>query len=101
MKKVVKGVDKFMNAKKITQNSFFRAALAAVFLLLIPFLGSWPWTRSDFIVMGVMIFTFGLGLDLVLKKSGKHKIIAAMAIVLLFLWLWVELAVGLFTNWGS
>ncbi len=90
-----------MNSKSITQNSIFRAALAAVGLLMIPLLLQWPWTRSDFIVMGVMIFVFGFMLDLVLKKAGKYKVAAAFAIVLLFLWLWVELAVGLFTNWGS
>lgn len=90
-----------MNSRSFMQNSVVRAALAAIGLLMIPFLFQWPWTSSDFVVMGAMIFVFGLALDLVLKKAGKYKVAGGIAIVFLFLWLWVELAVGLFTNWGS
>lgn len=86
---------------KVLQNSIFRAALAVVGLLMIPLILQWPWGREDFIVMGVMIFILGLVLDLILKKAGKYRVAGAIVIVLLFLWLWVELAVGLFTNWGS
>ncbi len=87
--------------KSITQNSIIRVALATGAILMIPLLLQWPWTRSDFVVMGTMLFVTGLMLTLVLKKAGKYRIPAAIAIVFLFLWLWMELAVGLFTNWGS
>jgi hypothetical protein len=80
-----------------------RPAFIAALLLLIPFLMRFDWTPSDFIVMGVMLFVVGLGIEFVATRTMQrsHKIIGAAIIVFLFLWLWVELAVGLFTNWGS
>lgn len=90
-----------MNTQSIMQNGIFRSALGSLAILSIPFLFQWPWTLSDFIVMGTMLFVTGNMLNFVLSKSGKYKIPAALVIVFLFLWLWVELAVGLFTNWGS
>ena len=91
-----------MKTKNIVmQNSFSRAALITAGALLIPLVFKWPWSSSDFIVMGTMIFVAASALSLITKKAGKYKVQAIIAIVLLFLWLWVELAVGLFTNWGS
>ena len=51
--------------------------------------------------MGAILFVTGLMLDLARRKMGKYRVGAGITIVVLFLWLWVELAVGLFTNWGS
>lgn len=51
--------------------------------------------------MGTMLLVAGLFITLALKKAGKHRALAVGGIVLVFLWLWAELAVGLFTNWGS
>jgi hypothetical protein len=99
------------------QTSLIRVALITVGILSIPFMAmqfNWAvpdpgsstadgvnWTLSDFIVIGTMIFVTGLLIELALKKAGKYRIVAVAGIVILFLWLWVELAVGLFTNWGS
>ena len=90
-----------MKIKTFTQNSIVRVALVTVAILMIPLLLGWPWGREDFIVMGTLVFVTGLMLTLVMKKAGKYKVYAGIAIVLLFLWFWVELAVGLFTIWGS
>jgi hypothetical protein len=90
-----------MKTTNIMPTNIFRIALGTALILLIPVLGKWPWTRSDFVVMGTMLFVTGLMLDLVMRKMGKYRVAAAVVIVVLFLWLWVELAVGLFTNWGS
>jgi hypothetical protein len=76
-------------------------ALGTGCLLLIPFIAKWPWTSSDFIVAGALIFIAGMALDVIWRKAGKYRVIASAVLVLLFLWLWAELAVGLFTNWGS
>lgn len=93
-----------------------RPALGALGILLVPFMlmqfgvmlydpGSGyetlNWTLSDFVVMGVMLFVAGLLLELAFAKAGKGRFIAAGVILFLFLWLWAELAVGIFTNWGS
>lgn len=88
------------------QNSLIRVAVGTALILLVPFvamrLGTGVnWDETDFLVMGVMLFTAGLMLELVMAKGGTYRIPAIVVIVGLFLWLWVELAVGLFTNWGS
>jgi hypothetical protein len=81
-------------------------ALAVGLILLVPlvamrFTGEVSWTLSDFVVMGALLFITGLGIDLAWRKMGKYRIVGAIVVVVAFLWLWVELAVGLFTNWGS
>jgi len=99
-----------MKATAITnvlpKNHLLRMALATVLLLLIPlvamqFSKDVNWSRSDFVIMGAIIFVTGLLLDLVITKGGKYRLAAAGVVVFLFLWLWAELAVGVFTNWGS
>jgi hypothetical protein len=59
------------------------------------------WTLSDFVMMGTLLLIVGIGLDLVYRKAGKYKTLAVIVIVGAFFWLWAELAVGVFTNWGS
>ncbi len=77
-----------------------------ILILLIPFIamqfdnGS-SWSVFDFVLAGVVLFVIGSVIDLAIQKAGKYKVWVIAAIVLVFLWLWVELAVGLFTNWGS
>lgn len=83
-----------------------RVALGTALILLVPlgamqFTDEVNWTLSDFVVAGVLLFGAGLLLDLAIRKAGKYRIAAAAAVVLAFLWLWAELAVGVFTNWGS
>ncbi|MBP7741322.1 MAG: hypothetical protein KA104_01350 [Candidatus Pacebacteria bacterium] len=70
-------------------------------LLLVPFLGNWSWTLSDYAVAGTLLFGVGVALNLLFRKAGKYRIPAAIVVVALFVWLWAELAVGIFTNWGS
>jgi len=91
-----------MKTNSILQNNIFRLLLGTAAILMIPLLGGWPWTRSDFIVMGALVFGTGLMVNLIMTiVDKKHRVLAAIGIVLLALWLYVELAVGLFTNWGS
>lgn len=90
-----------MKIRNIIHNRIFRIALGTGAILIVPLSFRWPWTRSDFIVMGTILFISGLILNLVIIRVGKYKVPAIVVIVLLFLWLWAELAVGLFTNWGS
>lgn len=98
------------------KNNAVRIGLGTLALLIIPLVltllnptahlnggmgGGWDWSPSDFVIMGAMIFGVGLLLDWTLRRGGKHRFIAAGVILFLFLWLWAELAVGIFTNWGS
>jgi hypothetical protein len=86
--------------------NIIRIAFITVGILLIPliamrFTGEVNWNISDFVVMGTMIFVTGLLIDFLRKRMGKYKIVGIFTVLLLFLWLWAELAVGVFTNWGS
>lgn len=59
------------------------------------------WKPGDFAVMGGLIFITLLLVNLVVARMGRYKAVGVLVIVLAFLWLWAELAVGVFTNWGS
>lgn len=63
--------------------------------------GGFDWSPSDFAVMGALLFGVGVALDLIWRKAGRYRVLGCAALVFLFLWLWAELAVGVFTNWGS
>lgn len=93
-----------------------RPLLATALILLVPFLlmqfrvglydpgSGWEtlnWTLFDFVVMGGMLFVAGILLELVLAQAGRYRVVAALAVAFFFLWLWAELAVGVFTTWGS
>jgi uncharacterized membrane protein len=103
--------NKTMEAKSmdiISRNGIFLwIALGTGLLLMIPlvamqFTSEVNWTLSDFILMGVLIFTVSSLFVLVARKVQKKSRLAVGAVFLLgFLWLWAELAVGVFTTWGS
>lgn len=87
-------------------NNIARILLGTLGLLLVPlvamqFTDEVNWTGSDFLIMGTLIFVTGLLIDWALRKAGKYRIITAIGIFVLFLCLWAEMAVGVFTNWGS
>ena len=86
--------------------SFIRAGLGTILILAIPliamqFTAEVQWSLSDFVIMGAIVFVAGLLLDLAIRKAGKYRVLAALTVIAGFLWLWAELAVGVFTNWGS
>lgn len=59
------------------------------------------WTLSDFIIMGVLLLSTGLTYVFLSRKFSKNKLIVGFLIAGIFFYLWAELAVGIFTNWGS
>ena len=67
-------------------------------LLLIPLIFRFPWTLSDFVIGGFLLFVLGLGIELVRSKvQNKNKRYALLTLVLFaFVLIWAELAVGLF-----
>lgn len=85
------------NINNLINNNIFRFAIGTAAILLIPLLGRWPWTLSDFIIMGILIFGTGLAYELIVKKVGKkHRVVIALVLLATFLLIWAELAVGLF-----
>ena len=71
-------------------------------LLTIPFLSNmyindFNWSLVDFIIMGVLIFSFLSFINFIRKKfSGIKEILAIIIIIIVFILLWAELAVGIF-----
>ena len=55
------------------------------------------WTISDFLVMGILLFTTVFTIDFVLKKlkTLKSRLILIVGIVVLLALVWAELAVGI------
>lgn len=106
-----------MKTKQIdifTQNNIFVwVALGTGAILLIPLalqhlIGTgvdgqgFNWKPSDFIAMGVMLAGTGSAFVFAARTSyKKFRIAIGVAFLLAFLWLWAELAVGIFTTWGS
>jgi hypothetical protein len=77
-------------------------------VLLIPFVAMQftsevNWDRPDFVIMGILIFTTSLVLNLAMKKiqHNPKRLLVGVVIVALFIYIWAELAVGIFTNFGS
>jgi hypothetical protein len=93
----------------IQQNRVFGwLALATGLILSIPFIAmkfnsSVDWKAGDFIVIGALIFGLGSMFILTARKVQRtsSRIIVGVGFLLILLYLWAELAVGIFTNWGS
>lgn len=85
---------------------FLWIAIVTGLLLLVPFVAMQfsngvNWTLSDFIVAGILLFGTGSIFISLVRKFPKHRIVIGIVIALALIWLWVELAVGLFTDWGN
>jgi hypothetical protein len=95
---------KTKNADIIMQNNvFIWIALTTVCIVMIPFLAMQitrevNWDKTDFIVMGTLLFGTGSMFVLAARKTRNIRYRAAIgaALVVAFLLLWVELAVGIF-----
>lgn len=62
------------------------------------------WTLFDFIVMGGALI-FGISTIFIVAartiQKTSERVVVGIILAFAFLWLWTELAVGIFTNWGS
>ena len=81
--------------------------LATGVLLLVPLVAMQltthvNWDETDFIVMGLMLFGSGSLFVLAARRiPRKYWLPVGVLLAGLFLFLWAELAVGIFTDWGS
>jgi hypothetical protein len=66
-------------------------------LLAVPVILGFPWTVSDFIVMGVLLGSVGLGIEFLMRRSVAllERLGCVVAILTGFLTVWVNLAVGM------
>jgi hypothetical protein len=73
-------------------------AMITGLLLLIPLLARFPWTLSDFIIAGVLLFGTGSLFVLLarLTRNKMYRLAIAVVVFIIFFLVWAELAVGLF-----
>ena len=83
----------------------FKIPLYCLSLLLIPMAtmlisDEINWSIFDFLVMGVLLFSFGISINLVLNntKNSKIRITFFTILILIFSLIWIELAVGIFES---
>ncbi|HEX5152581.1 MAG TPA: hypothetical protein VFW07_14120 [Parafilimonas sp.] len=91
-----------MKKQKNLSRSIFWVALITVLLLSVPlvamqFTDEVKWDLTDFVIMGLLIFSTGLSYVLVTRSSSGiiYRFAFAIAIGSTFLLIWVNLAVGL------
>jgi len=92
----------------VSRNSVFGwIALATAAILLIPliamqFTTEVDWDTTDFIVMGTLLFGMASLFVLAARKTARRRrVFVGVACVAAFVYIWAELAVGVFTNFGS
>jgi hypothetical protein len=61
------------------------------------------WTLLDFVTAGSLLFGSALVYELATRNmiTTKYRVAVGVAVMAALLYLWAELAVGIFTNWGS
>lgn len=76
------------------------AALLLLPLIAMQFTSEVAWTRSDFVIMGVMLAAVCGGIELAVRMSRHHaaRAAAGVALVTAFLLTWMNLAVGVIGN---
>ena len=84
----------------LTYRSFLLLPLLLIPALAMQFTQEVQWSIGDFLVMGMLLFCLGAGLDLLRQKifSSKKRRIWTLVIALFFLLLWAEMGVGIFNS---
>lgn len=101
-----------MKAKAIQNvkphNYVIRPIIGTVLILLVPlvamqFSEEAQWELPDFVIISALLFSAGLAYELIVARlrNSNQRLIVGVAILLAVLYAWAELAVGIFTNWGS
>lgn len=80
--------------------NFTRPVMGTAFILLIPyvamqFTSEVNWGLFDFIIAGIVLFSFGFAYE-ALSLRVKNRFALAAVLLLIFLLVWAELAVGVF-----
>lgn len=87
-------------------NGFVWVAILTTLILLLPlvamrFTSEVSWNGADFIVMGLMCVIVGSLFVLASRVAPRRRLILGLVFVFAFVYIWAELAVGVFTSFGS
>jgi hypothetical protein len=74
------------------------ASILAIPLIAMQFTNEIQWDLRDFAVVGTLLLSTGLGIELVLRnlKPGILRTVILVVILLTLFLIWAELAVGIF-----
>ena len=88
-----------MNDFNPKRPAWWRLAMwgALATLLSLPAIFRFPWTASDFVIMGIMLGSVGLGIEFLVRRSGSYafRLGAVAAVLTSFMTVWANLAVGM------
>ena len=96
-----------INNAVMRNTAFAWIAIATCFVLLVPMLAmqftdAVNWDSTDFVVMAALLFGTGSLFVLVARKIPyKYWLVAGVVFAAGLIYVWAELAVGIFTSWGS
>ncbi|GAA4025934.1 hypothetical protein GCM10022281_00620 [Sphingomonas rosea] len=73
---------------------------ALALLLALPAILRFPWSGGDFVIMGVMLASVGLGIEFLSRRSGNGLVLlgSILGVLTTFLTVWVNLAVGMIAS---
>jgi hypothetical protein len=79
------------------------ALLLALPLVAMQFTDEVKWSAEDFVAFGTLLLLACGGYEGVTRTTRRPawRAVGYLAVAAAFLWLWAELAVGVFTDWGS
>jgi hypothetical protein len=80
-----------------TRTARITGACVIAALLSLPAILRFPWTASDFLVMGVLLASVGLTIDQVVRLAGSvpSRLGSIVALLAAFLTVWANMAVGM------
>lgn len=85
-------------AKRLTIILTIATLILLIPLIAMQFTKEVDWKLFDFLVMGVLLYGFGLLIEFSLRKfkSTRTRIILVLGLLLMLFLIWAELAVGIF-----
>lgn len=77
---------------------FATAVLLSIPLVAMQFSDEVNWTISNFAIMGALLLSTGLAIELTIRNVSnlKYRLVISLIILVILMLVWVELSVGIF-----